>query len=91
MSRYFMDQDYVEAFKDKNFTELLLKELRTPKTLVHKIAGAFRDADYNPISVDDAVDIIMAQKKLTDTDKIAVMKPAMGTSRAPGCGRSAAG
>ena len=33
----------------------------------------------------------MAQKKLTDTDKIAVMKPAMGTSRAPGCGRSAAG
>ena len=24
-----MDQDYVEAFKDKNFTELLLKELRT--------------------------------------------------------------
>ena len=84
MSRYFMDQDYVEAFKDKNFTELLLKELQTPKTLVHKIAGAFRDADYNPISIDDAVDIIMAQKKLTDTDKIAVMKPAMGTSRGSG-------
>ncbi len=64
MSRYFMDQDYVEAFKDKNYTELLLKELPMPKTLVHKIAGAFRDADYNPITVDEAVDIIIAQKKL---------------------------
>lgn len=84
MSRYFMDQDYVEAFKDKNYTELLLKELPMPKTLVHKIAGAFRDADYNPITVDEAVDIIIAQKKVTDTEKIAVMKPAMGTSRGSG-------
>ncbi len=84
MSRYFMDQDYVEAFKDKNFTELILRELNTPKTLVHKIAGAFRDSSYNPITVKEAVDIIMEQKKETDGDKIAVMKPAMGTSRGSG-------
>ncbi len=84
MSRYFMDQDYVEAFKDKNFTELLLHELNTPKTLVHKIAGAYRDSSYNPITIKEAVDIIMEQKKETDGDKIAVMKPAMGTSRGSG-------
>ena len=84
MSRYFMDQDYVEAFKDKNFTEVILADLAAPKTLIHKIAGTFLNGAYEPITEDEAVDIILEHKKASEGPVVAVIKPTMSTSGGSG-------
>lgn len=85
LSRYFMDQDYIEAFKDKNYTEILLPDIKHPKTLVHKINGAFRDENYKAITLDEAVDIVFQYKREHADDKAAaIVKPTVGTSRGLG-------
>ncbi|HKM28648.1 MAG TPA: sugar-transfer associated ATP-grasp domain-containing protein [Anaerovoracaceae bacterium] len=81
LSRYFMDQDYIEAFKDKNYTEVLLPDIKHPKTLVHKINGFFRDGDFNPITLEEAVELVFQYKRDHAEDRAAaIVKPTVGTS-----------
>ena len=53
-----IDYDYLRAFLDKNYIDLILKGVKQPKVIVRKIRGYYLDHDFNKITLDDAINII---------------------------------
>ena len=57
---------------DKNYFDLYLKGFPLPKTYVHLINGVFEDKDYNIISKEKAIDILLSASNIT-------IKPSMAS------------
>ena len=53
-----IDFDYLRAFLDKNYMDILLPCVKHPVTLLRKIHGEYFDVDFKHISLDDAVEIL---------------------------------
>lgn len=51
-----IDRDYLRAFLDKNYMDVLLPCVKHPETLIRKIHGLYLDHDFAPISKAQAVD-----------------------------------
>lgn len=51
-----IDSDYLRAFLDKNYMDVLLPCIKHPPTLIRKIHGQYLDPDFTPISKAQAVD-----------------------------------
>lgn len=51
-----IDRDYLRAFLDKNYMDVLLPCVKHPETLIRKIHGQYLDHDFAPISKAQAVD-----------------------------------
>lgn len=51
-----IDHDYLRAFLDKNYMDVLLPCVKHPETLIRKIHGQYLDPDFAPISKAQAVD-----------------------------------
>lgn len=51
-----IDYDYLRAFLDKNYMDVLLPCVKHPVTLIRKIHGQYLDMDFRPISKAQAVD-----------------------------------
>ena len=50
-----IDRDYLRAFLDKNYMDVLLPCVKHPETLIRKIHGQYLDHDFAPISKAQAV------------------------------------
>lgn len=50
-----IDFDYLRAFLDKNYMDVLLPCVKHPVTLIRKIHGIYLDTDFSPLSKQDAV------------------------------------
>lgn len=46
--------DYLRAFTDKNYLDLLFSEIKQPPTVVRCIQGLYYDSKYSPISFEEA-------------------------------------
>jgi len=57
---------------DKNYFDLYLKGFNLPKTYVHLINGVFEDKDYNIITKEKAIDILLSASNIT-------IKPSMAS------------
>ena len=57
---------------DKNYFDMYLKGFKLPKTYVHLINGIFEDENYNIISKEEAVNILLKHKNIT-------VKPSMAS------------
>lgn len=57
---------------DKNYFDLYLRGFNLPNTYVHLINGVFEDKDYNIISREKAIDILLNAKNIT-------VKPSMAS------------
>ncbi len=55
-----IDHDYLRAFLDKNYMDVLLPCVKHPVTLIRKIHGLYLDANFSPISKQQAVDKLYA-------------------------------
>lgn len=53
-----IDFDYLRAFLDKNYMDILLPCVKHPVTLLRKIHGEYFDVDFKHISLDAAVEIL---------------------------------
>lgn len=53
-----IDYDYLRAFLDKNYMDIILPCVKHPVTLIRKIHGMYLDADFNPITKAQAVDML---------------------------------
>lgn len=53
-----IDFDYLRAFLDKNYMDIVLPCIKHPVTLLRKIHGIYLDADFKKISKEDAVNIL---------------------------------
>ncbi len=51
-----IDHDYLRAFLDKNYMDVLLPCVKHPTTLIRKIHGQYLDPGFEPISKAQAVD-----------------------------------
>lgn len=51
-----IDYDYLRAFLDKNYMDVLLPCVKHPVTLIRKIHGQYLDVDFRPMSKTQAVD-----------------------------------
>ncbi len=51
-----IDYDYLRAFLDKNYMDVLLPCVKHPVTLIRKIHGSYLDADFLPMTKSEAVD-----------------------------------
>lgn len=51
-----IDYDYLRAFLDKNYMDVVLPCVKHPVTLIRKIHGQYLDVDFNPMSKPQAVD-----------------------------------
>ena len=83
-SSYYMDDDYVKAFDDKNYYDLVLPMLNRPKTIVHKIDNAFFDCDMNSIDVTKAAKLCIKYRNSTGNKIGPVIKPSIRTSGGSG-------
>lgn len=54
----------VKYIDDKNYYDLLFKDILQPKTVVRKIAGVFLDEQYVVISIDDVVSLCQRAEKV---------------------------
>jgi hypothetical protein len=74
---FLNNRDYWLGIDDKNYYSLWYPEIRQPRTIVRKINGFFSSADYNLISVSEAIDLCSACPRL-------IIKPAIGTGGSSG-------
>lgn len=51
-----IDYDYLRAFLDKNYMDVVLPCVKHPVTLIRKIHGQYIDVDFNPMSKPQAID-----------------------------------
>lgn len=51
-----IDYDYLRAFLDKNYMDVVLPCVKHPVTLIRKIHGQYLDVDFNPMSKPQAID-----------------------------------
>lgn len=51
-----IDYDYLRAFLDKNYMDVLLPCVKHPTTLIRKIHGLYLDANFSPITKQEAVE-----------------------------------
>lgn len=51
-----IDFDYLRAFLDKNYMDVILPCVKHPPTLIRKIHGQYLDVGFNPITKQQAVD-----------------------------------
>ena len=51
-----IDYDYLRAFLDKNYMDVVLPCVKHPVTLIRNIHGQYLDVDFNPMSKPQAID-----------------------------------
>ena len=51
-----IDYDYLRAFLDKNYMDVVLPCVKHPVTLIRKIHGQYLDVDFNPMSKPQTID-----------------------------------
>lgn len=68
-----IDFDYLRAFLDKNYMDILLPCIKHPVTLLRKVHGLYMDADFNRITLEDAVNILEENKDPGSVVKISRM------------------
>jgi hypothetical protein len=73
------DITLIAGLQEKNFYELLFKDVKTPEVILRKINGFFYRGDYSPITLNDE----MLQSLFENYDNI-IMKPSVES----GSGRS---
>ncbi len=64
--------DYIRAFTDKNYLDLILKGIKMPETIVHCIKGAYLDANYQSISKEEALEKLKAERENGFVRKISI-------------------
>ncbi len=57
IDRYFTDARRCDHLDDKNLYDLYFHDVNRPRTVIRKINGAFFDEDYQPISIDKAMEL----------------------------------
>lgn len=57
-----IDFDYLRAFLDKNYMDIVLPCIKHPVTLIRKVHGLYMDADFNKITLEDAINILEENK-----------------------------
>lgn len=72
VDEFFTNPQRSTALDDKNLYDLYFTDVKRPKTLVRKINDVFMDADYNPISAEDFIEICKQ-------NKVVVVKSAIGS------------
>lgn len=56
--------DYVKAFTDKNYVDLILSGAKMPEAVVRCVNGAYLDKDFKAISKDEALALLEVSKPL---------------------------
>ena len=56
---HFVNKDYSSAFQNKALLPLLFPDVRQPRTIACRMNGYLYDGDYNLISEEEAVDILV--------------------------------
>lgn len=69
---YLNNREIEPGIADKNYFDMYLNGFKMPKTYVRLINGIFEDKDYNIISKDKVVEILLNAKKFT-------VKPSMSS------------
>ena len=72
IDEYLNNRAIEPGVADKNYFDLYLKGFKLPKTYIHLINGVLEDNDYNIISKDKAIEILLAAKNIT-------IKPSMAS------------
>lgn len=72
IDRYLNNREIEPGLSDKNYLDLYLKGIATPKTYVHFINGIFENANYEVISKHEVEAILNSQAKF-------VVKPSMAS------------
>lgn len=68
-----IDFDYLRAFLDKNYMDIVLPCVKHPVTLLRKVHGLYLDADFNKITQEDAVNILYENRNPGAVVKISRM------------------
>lgn len=76
-----IDFDYLRAFLDKNYMDVILPCVKHPTTLIRKIHGQYLDVGFNPITKQQAVD-----KLFENLEPGVVVKISRASSGGVGCG-----
>lgn len=58
-----IDFDYIRAFCDKNYMDIILPYIRYPETLIRKIRGMYLNKAFEKITFENAVDMIYAERE----------------------------
>lgn len=53
-----IDFDYIKAFSDMNYLDILFPDMPVATPLVHKVSWQYLDRDFHPISLDQAVEAV---------------------------------
>ncbi|MGI6624775.1 MAG: sugar-transfer associated ATP-grasp domain-containing protein [Limnochordia bacterium] len=69
---HFNNLTLAQAWRDKNYFDLVFRSVRMPETLIRNINGTFLDKDYNIVSEREAGAILEREREF-------VIKPSMGT------------
>ena len=79
---HFMNysREYIEVFTDKNVLPLIAQSvgIKTPRLILSRTCGIFRDSNYHLVSEDDAVNFLIKAGEV-------FVKPSVGTSSGVGC------
>ena len=76
-----IDFDYLRAFLDKNYMDVILPCVKHPPTLIRKIHGQYLDVGFNPITKQQA-----AEKLFENLDPGVAVKISRASSGGVGCG-----
>ena len=69
---HFNNLHFAKAWKDKNYFNLLLRDVKMPETLIRNINGSFYDKDYNLVSRLEAKELLVHESEF-------VVKPTLET------------
>lgn len=58
LSKSFIDHNYLVAFQHKGMLQFLYENIPQPQNLLRQMNGVLLDGNYNPVSLDEAADII---------------------------------
>lgn len=58
-----IDYDYLRAFLDKNYMDILLPCVKHPVTLLRKIHGLYFDVNFQPLTKSQAVELLYRNRK----------------------------
>lgn len=66
---HFNNLTLAQAWRDKNYFDLVFRSVRMPETLIRNINGTFLDKDYNIVSEREAGAILEREKRVRDQAK----------------------
>lgn len=61
--QHWVNPDYRVALQNKALLPLLFSDVKQPQTVLHQMNGMFSDANYTPLSYEEAVDLLLEESR----------------------------